>query len=184
MKRMVLIVFAVLLLLFLLGGSLSGLYTDWLWFGQVQYSGVFLTVLTTKLGLGAAGAALLFFLLWVNLRVARRPTHTTLVFQGKNMLAIPDRHLVEPRVNRMLPVALVLISLFAGLVVGNSLWEQVLLYLHPTEFGQKDPLFNNDLGFYVFQFPLLKSLYRLFMLAMGLCVVLSAAVYIFDEKSP
>ena len=74
MNRMVFIVFAVLLLLFLLGGSLSGLYTDWLWFGQVQYSAVFLTVLTTKLWLGAAGAAALFFLLWVNLRIARRPT--------------------------------------------------------------------------------------------------------------
>jgi uncharacterized membrane protein (UPF0182 family) len=183
MNRMVLlIVFAVLLFLFLLGGSLSGLYTDWLWFGQVQYSGVFRTVLTTKLWVGAAGAALLFFLLWVNLRVARRPTHTALVFQGKNVLAIPDRHIVEPRVNRMLPVAILLISLFAGLVVGNSLWEQVLLYLHPTEFGQEDPLFNNDLGFYVFQLPLLKSLYRLCMLAMGMCVVLSAAVYIFDER--
>ncbi len=182
MNRMVLIIFAVLLLLLLVGASLSGLYTDWLWFWQVQYSGVFLTVLTTKLCLGAAGAALLFCLLWVNLRVARRPTHTTLVFQAKNVLAIPERHLVEPTVNRMLPVAIVLISLFAGLVVGNSLWEQVLLYLHPTEFGQQDPLFNNDLGFYVFQFPLLKSLYRLFMLAIGLCVVLSAAVYVFDER--
>ncbi len=182
MNRMVLIVFAVLLLLFLLGGSLSGLYTDWLWFGQVQYSGVFLTVLTTKLWLGAAGAALLFSLLWVNLCIARRPTDITLVFQGKNVLAIPDRDLLEPRVSRMLPVAILLISLFAGVVVGNSLWEQVLLYLHPTEFGQDDPLFNNDLGFYVFQFPLLKSLYRFVMVAMGLCVVLSAAVYIFDER--
>jgi uncharacterized membrane protein (UPF0182 family) len=182
MKRMVLIVIAVLLLLFLVGASLSGLYTDWLWFGQVQYSGVFLTAITTKLWLGVAGAALLFFLLWVNLRIARRPTHTPLMFQGMNVLAIPDRHLVEAPVNRMLPVVILLISLFGGLVVGNALWEQLLLYLHPTEFGQKDPLFNNDLGFYVFQFPLLKSLYRLFMLAMGLCVVLSAAVYIFDER--
>ena len=182
MNRIVLIVFAVLLLLFLFGASLSGMYTDWLWFGQVQYAGVFLTVLTTKLWLGAAGATLLFFLLWVNLRVARQPTHTTLVFQGTNVLAIPDRHLVEPWVNRLLPVAMLLISLFAGLVVGNSLWEQVLLYLNPAEFGHKDPLFDNDLSFYVFQFPLFKSLYRLFMLAMGLCVVLSATVYIFDER--
>jgi hypothetical protein len=179
---MVLIVFAVLLLLFLLAGSLSGMYTDWLWFGQVQYSGVFLTALTTKLWVGLAGAALLFCLLWGNLRIARRPTQTILLFQGKSVLEIPDRHLVEPQVNRMLPVGILLISLFAGVVVGNSLWEQVLLYLHPTEFGQEDPLFNNDLGFYVFQFPLLKSLYRFVIVAMGLCVVLSAAVYIFDER--
>jgi hypothetical protein len=182
LKRTVPIVLAVLFFLFLLGGSLIGLYTDWLWFGQVQYSAVFRTMLTTKLWVGAAGAALLFFLLWVNLRVARRPTHTTLVFQGRNVLAIPDRHLVEPLVNRLLPVAILLVSLFAGLAVGNSLWEQVLLCLNPMRFGQVDPLFDNDLGFYVFQFPLLKSLYRFFMVAMGLCVVLSAAVYIFDER--
>ena len=182
MNRIVLIVLAVLLLVSLLGGSLSRLYTDWLWFRQVQYSEVFLTELTTKLWLGVAGAILLYFLLWVNLRIARRPTHSTLVFQGRNLLAIPDRHVVEPRVNRLLPVGILLISLVAGLVVGNSLWEQVLLYLHPTDFGQTDPLFNNDLGFYVFQFPLLRLLYGLFMRAMVLCVVLCAAVYILDER--
>mgnify|MGYP001284331060 CR=1 FL=1 len=111
------------------GGWATSYYTDWLWFGQVQYSGVFLTVLTTKLWLGAAGAALLFFLLWVNLRIARWPTQTTLVVPGKNVLAIPDRHLMEPGVNRMIPVAILLIPLFAGVVIGNSLWEQVLFYL-------------------------------------------------------
>jgi len=180
--RTVQILLAVLIFLFLLGDSLNGLYTDWLWFGQVQYSGVFLTVLTTKLWLGAAGAAFLFCLLWVNLRIARRPTRAALAFRDRNILAIADRHRVEPTVNRLIPVALVLISLLAGLGVGNSLWEQVLLYLHSTEFGLGDPLFDNDLGFYVFQFTLLKSLYRLFMVAMGLCVVLSTAVYIFDER--
>ena len=182
MNRIVLIVIAVLVLLLFLGTGLSGPYTDWLWFGQMGYSAVFLTLLTTKLWVGAAGVALLFILLWVNLRIARRPTHTSLVFQGKNFLAIPDRHLMEPGVNRMIPVAILLIPLFAGVVIGNSLWEQVLFYLHPTDFGETDPLFNENLSFYVFQFPLLKSLYRLFMLAMGLCLFLSAAVYIFDEK--
>ena len=182
MNRIVLIVIAVLVLLLFIGTGLSGPYTDWLWFGQMQYSAVFLTVLTTKLWVGVAGVVLLFILLWVNLRIARRPTHTTLVFQGKNFLAIPDRHLMEPGVNRMIPVAILLIPLFAGVVIGNSLWEQVLFYLHPTDFGQQDPLFNENLSFYVFQFPLLKSLYRLFMLAMGLCLFLSAAVYIFDER--
>ena len=92
MNRIVLIVIAVLVLLLFIGTGLSGPYTDWLWFGQMQYSAVFLTVLTTKLWVGVAGVVLLFILLWVNLRIARRPTHTTLVFQGKNFLAIPHRH--------------------------------------------------------------------------------------------
>jgi uncharacterized membrane protein (UPF0182 family) len=180
-NRTVQIVLVVLIVLFLLGGSFVRAYTDWLWFGQVQYSGVFLTMLTTKLWLGGAAAAILFLLLWINLRVARRSPHI-LGFHGRNVLAIPDRHLVEPTVNRLLPVAIVVLSLFAGLVVGNSLWEQVLLFLNPTDFGLRDPLFDNDLGFYVFQFPLLKSLYRLFTVALGLCLVLSVAVYIFDER--
>ncbi len=181
-RRRLAIVLVVLLALFLFGGGLVGLYTDWLWFRQVQFAGVFLTVLTTKLWLGAAGAAFLFCLLWVNVRIARRPTQATLVFRGQNILAVPDRHLVAPKVNRFLPLAMVLVSVFAGLIVGNSLWRQMLLCLNPTELGQVDPLFENDLGFYIFQFPLIQSLYRLLMVAVGLSAVLSAAVYIFDEK--
>ena len=71
-NRTVQIVLAVLLLLFLLGGGLIKLSTDWLWFGHVQYSGVFLTALATKLWLGAAGGVTLFFFLLINLLINAR----------------------------------------------------------------------------------------------------------------
>lgn len=40
----------------------------------------------------------------------------------------------------------------------NQEWARVLSALHTTPFGDRDPLFHLDIGFYVFQMPLLKLL--------------------------
>lgn len=45
------------------------------------------------------------------------------------------------------------ISLSWGLVLSEH-WTTFLLALHPTEFNQVDPLFQLDLGFYIFVLPL------------------------------
>ena len=97
-NRTAMIVLTVLLVLLLLGGNLIRPYTDWFWFRQVQYSGVFLRIIITKFWVGVAAAAFLFGLLWINLRIACRRTRTTLVYSGRNLLAIPERHLMD--VNR------------------------------------------------------------------------------------
>jgi len=57
-----------------------------------------------------------------------------------------------------------------------------LRYLNPTALGKSDPLFGRDIAFYIFQLPLLKSLYQGSMAALGLCAILSALLYIFDGK--
>ncbi|MEP0855930.1 UPF0182 family protein [Trichocoleus sp. DQ-U1] len=49
-------------------------------------------------------------------------------------------------------IALVL-SLFFGLVL-SSHWARILQYFHPTSFNSVDPLFRQDISFYVFQLPI------------------------------
>ncbi|HIK13403.1 MAG TPA: UPF0182 family protein [Oscillatoriaceae cyanobacterium M33_DOE_052] len=49
------------------------------------------------------------------------------------------------------------------LLIGNAYilsahWAQVLLFLHPTAFNISDPLFNQDISFYIFALPLWKLL--------------------------
>ncbi len=49
-------------------------------------------------------------------------------------------------------------TFLVGLAAGGaavSLWHRVLLFLYRTPFGTADPIFNNDVGFYVFTYPLL-----------------------------
>ena len=37
-------------------------------------------------------------------------------------------------------------------------WETVLKYLHPSQFGSSDPIFAQDIGFYVFRLPLYEGI--------------------------
>jgi len=53
-------------------GQLLGLYIDWLWFREVQFTSVFLTVLRTQLLLGAVTAGAFFLILYGNVLLARR----------------------------------------------------------------------------------------------------------------
>jgi uncharacterized membrane protein (UPF0182 family) len=50
----------------------------------------------------------------------------------------------------------VLIALFVGWL-GADRWELALKALNPTPFGVRDPLFDQDVAFYVFRLPLGES---------------------------
>src|SRR5438067_5649841 len=46
----------------------------------------------------------------------------------------------------------VLAGLIAG-ATGEGDWQRIQLFLHGTSFGQTDPEFGNDIGFYAFTLP-------------------------------
>lgn len=53
------------------------------------------------------------------------------------------------------------IALFISLLFGfvlSSHWDKVLQYFHPTSFNRTDPLFEQDISFYVFTLPIWKLL--------------------------
>ena len=47
-----------------IGGQILGFYIDWLWFREVQFTSVFLTILRTQALLGAV-TAIAFAVVWV-----------------------------------------------------------------------------------------------------------------------
>src|SRR5918996_6374180 len=77
------IALGVLAIIFFAGPSLVRFYTDWLWFGEVGYQQVFLTMLRAQGTLFTAAFAVAAVWLTVNLRIALnsigdlRPVFTT-----------------------------------------------------------------------------------------------------------
>jgi uncharacterized membrane protein (UPF0182 family) len=59
-------------------------------------------------------------------------------------------------------VKILLGALIAGSIFGysftNFMWKDVLLFLNAQAFDKVDPIFNLDIGFYVFKLPLIKSI--------------------------
>jgi uncharacterized membrane protein (UPF0182 family) len=138
--------------LLLVGPRLIDGYVDWLWFGELGYRSVFVTVLVTRLVLllvvGLAVAGIVF----AGLALAYR---TRPVFAPTGGAADPVmryRTVVMSRL-RLFGIGIpATIGLLAG-IVAQSYWVRVQLFLQGGEFGVSDPQFGKDLGFYAFDLP-------------------------------
>jgi len=137
----------------LLVGQVVPLYTDWLWFQEVGYAGVFLATLSLRGSLFAAVAIGVLVFLYVNLTFATRTARSDVYWELEDQLGLPGRVVIEPLIRRFMPVVIAVISFASGLRASVH-WETVLEYLNGVPFGIADPLFGRDLAFFVFTLPL------------------------------
>ena len=142
---------AAILLLVVVGGALRGLYTDWLWFESVGYTQVFLTGLSTRAALFAAGAAIFFVFFMSNLAVARS------IAPKLQLMAVgSDESRLADRLTGTLLLGIgLLLSFVAGSIVSGE-WSRVLAFQHTVLFDVIDPVFQQDLSFFVFSLPVLR----------------------------
>src|SRR2546425_3992091 len=134
-------------------GQIVGVYTDWLWFREVQFTSVFVTVLQTQILLGVVTGAAFFLILHGNVTLARRLATREALVVADDLPGLPSPEILQPCLGRLtLPVSVTL-ALFAGWP-GTGRWELVLKALNPTPFGIRDPLFA---GYRLAMFDLLFS---------------------------
>jgi uncharacterized membrane protein (UPF0182 family) len=147
-------IFVLVLVLITLGGLVQTvtLYTDWLWFGEVQYTQVFLAILLTRAGLVGVVALALFVALYANARIATSRAAPDVLWQLDNQLRVPGHEALERALGRALPVLLVVVSLLAGLAAGGQ-WQTVVGWWYQVPFGVTVPLFDRDVAFFVFTLP-------------------------------
>ena len=158
-------------------GGLVRLYTDWLWFQEVGFAAVFATVLKTQVLLGLVIGLAFFIVLYANAVVARRLGPRDVLVVVDDSLGLPSQEILEPYLRTLiLPVSLVF-ALIAGWQAAGK-WDLFLRALNSVPFGTSDPLFGQDIGFYVFWLPVLKYLYGEGMVALALAVLAAAGIYL------
>jgi len=169
------IIYAVPIVLFFILPKLIGFFSDWLWFNEVGYTQIFTTRLITQLLLGASAATAAFFFIYINLQIAVRATKNKAI-----NVTLFEKIAVPPTLgiyfkNLILPVSL-LVSLFIG-QTASSRWMNLLAYLNPTPFNLKDPIFSQDVSFYVFALPLFNTLLALAWWVVLISLVLTIIYY-------
>ncbi|MEB3355796.1 MAG: UPF0182 family protein [Synechococcales bacterium] len=108
-----------------------------------------------------------------------RPALVGAVFQGVrsqswlvgSVAALVVALMIYPR--RLLQIIAVLLSIGFGVIMAEH-WGQILLFLRPSPYGYSDPIFNQDIGFYIFQLPVweLLNFWIVGLLALSLVSVL------------
>lgn len=161
-----LVVLAVVL--FLLGPVLLEMSVDWQWFGSLGLQGVFGTRLQAGLLVFLVGFVVALVFLLVNWSIARRIVRPGQLFPGQQP-SVPPWLLGLGSLGGSIIAALLF-----GLIAGGG-WSRVLAFFNHTAFGTTDPLFNLDIGFYVFELPLYEFL-RGWALSLLVVTAIGAAI--------
>jgi uncharacterized membrane protein (UPF0182 family) len=133
------IVFLVLL------AKVSGILEEWLWMKQMGYAEIFWKLLSIKWALFGGAFGCVLFCFWISLRFVGRgvPAHIT---------AAESRRIPGGLTSfRCLLLAIVPAFFFA--LVYYPEWDTYLRFRWGGAFGQTDPIFHLDLGFYLFRLP-------------------------------
>ena len=174
------IIVAIIALLILFGGALVALYTDWLWFKNLGFERVFTTRLLTQAKVGLLFGIVFFAIIYGNLWYARRiaPPSPTIGFE-QQLLARLGR-LARRGIGILLFAGSVVVSVLVGLEAATH-WQEWLMYFHSTPFNAKDPVFGNDIGFYVFRLPLLSYFYHWLFFALVASTIAAVGLHYADE---
>lgn len=161
-------------LILLLGRWATALYTDYLWYESLGAAELWRTRVATvfALSIGSFSAAALFAL--VNLYAVR---------QSVVSLVLPRRlaniEIGEEVPGRYLVYAATLLAVVVGIVLllpGDS-WHQALLAYIGRPFGETDPYFGADLGFFVYWLPFETTLHFWSILVFAVVSVLVGLLY-------
>jgi uncharacterized membrane protein (UPF0182 family) len=185
-RRLLVIVVAVLAGIVLAFTALSGFFIDVLWFREVGFTEVFWTVLGTKVVLGLIFGIAFFALLFANLWIVRRITPRYSPLTPEQEIIERYRMQFEPYAWWLLPLFAAVIAVFVGLGVTTQ-WRTFLLWRNSSgvTFGTTEPLFDRDVGFYVFSLPWLEFVQGwLFSALVGVLLITTLAHYLWGGIRP
>ena len=161
-----------LLVLFIIFNVLKGIWTEWLWFDSLEYSSVYGKILSTKIALFFIAAFVFVALFAGSILLAHR------IGPKASIPDVPADTL--RRIRRAVIIGLAVAAILLGLIFGSTAqgsWETVLKALNGQSFGIADPIFDKDVGFYLFSLPFQRFLQGWIAGALVVTLLATAAFY-------
>ena len=176
MRKFIGLIFIGVFVMVLFLGQTITLYTDLLWFREIGFSQVFTRVLSIKVLLGLVFGGLFSLILYINIKLAARLQSDVPIPETQTDVNLPSPELIDPLFKRLLLPGAVLLGLMAAPQAAAK-WKSALLYFNSVPFGITDPLFENDIGFYLFRLPAMESLYGWLQVTLALATLATGFVY-------
>jgi uncharacterized membrane protein (UPF0182 family) len=167
-------------------GLIGDFLVDWLWFSAVDYLEVFWTIIGAKSAVFSIVFVATAIILWGNgslaSRFTRRPSTqlpTDFEWKRAGIETVPD--LLEI-IRHRLPWPLTIVigaCLLAAFVAAGEVnnWGVFLQFLYHVPYGMNDPLYDKDIGFYLFSLPTYVTIKNWMLLTLFLSALFTGAVY-------
>ena len=159
---------------FLVLSAFAAFWTERLWFGSVDYEGVFNSLVATRILLAVVFSAVAAAVVALNIWIAHRfrpfyaPISTTQDPVERYRAAL------APVKGWVLAGAALLVALFAGLSAAGQ-WREFKMWRNSEPFGSKDPYFGRDISFYTFELPWLHYVVN-FVMALTVVALIAAVL--------
>ena len=176
----------VVLICLILLGLTADFLVDWLWFSTVGYLGVFWTTIFAEAEVFFAVFVATAIILWVNGSVASRFARSPWTqrpadfeWQRTGVATLPD---VLEFMRLRLSWAVVVTGgagLLAVLVAWGEVhnWGVFLRFLYQVPYGASDPLYDKDIGFYLFTLPACVIIKNWMLLTLVLSALFAGTIY-------
>lgn len=151
--------------------------TEWLWYNANGYSQIFITIIKGRLASGISVGIIFFIFILINILLVKRFRTKMPLFLGNNVLQLPELNNIQPYIDRIAIAAALAVAVLSG-YQASTVWELFLKALNGAPFGQTDPLYGNDISFYIFNLPLQQYLNSSAFILLLISLLLSLALYI------
>lgn len=164
------------------------LYTDWLWFQEINFESVFTTILKAQIFIGVIGGLVVFGIFYLNIILFRIITKNAPIFTSINKGEYVTQVDITKNINRFAIPAALIFGILGGLIASSE-WQTVLQYLNQTPFGITDPIFGRDISFYVFSLPFFQlllgigSFLLLVSFAFAVLLYMAKGALVFSKKT-
>ena len=159
--RMILVIAFILIFAIMSYIQVRGSYLEYLELGE-NYLDVFYTNLIYRYALMAINFVILFFVIYMTNRGIKKGLKPFFDKEKKGMPKLLNKS-----------ISLV-ISIIISVLVSNAMMQNIMLVMANTSFGITDPIFGLDIGYYVFQKPLIEMLvYYIVGIVIGLTIYMT-----------
>lgn len=154
----------------------TSLYTEYLWYGSVEKSSVFTTMLVTRLVLLVVFGLLMALPLAAAMLLAYRSRPELGVISAEQVSLERYRASLEGFHRAILIGVPALFGLLAGMSA-SAQWRSYMTWRNSSPFGVTDPQFGMDISFFALRYPFLRFVLGFAITVVVLCLVLNAVTH-------
>ena len=145
--------------------TLRGEYLQTLQIGE-EYISVFEQNVKYKIGIALVNFLILYISTYITNRFIKRGLKKFFDEDKKQMPKLPNKSIS------------LIFGVIVSIITSKLITEKAMLALNTAWFGVNDPIFNLDIGYYMFQKPLIESMLLYFIVLMAIYSVYVALYYI------